>query len=70
MTGRASPITNPSLPLSHGLDAAVWASLREDSARQAMNPARPMGVTAASVPPARMRSACPALMCIAALMNA
>jgi hypothetical protein len=56
--------------LSHGLDAAVGASLREDSARQAMNPARPMGVTAASVPPARMRSACPALMCIAALMNA
>jgi len=33
-------------------------------------PASPMGVTAASVPPASMMSACPARMCIAALMNA
>jgi len=54
-----SPMTNPSLSLSQGLDAFVGSSLRLDRARQAMNPPTPEGMTAASAPPASMRSASP-----------
>lgn len=43
--------------------------MREESARHAMKPPMPDLVHAASVPPARMRSAWPARMCVAALMN-
>ena len=41
-------MTNPSRPLSHGLDAAVGSSLRFDSALTALNPPIPDGSTAAS----------------------
>mmetsp|Transcript_9581 Transcript_9581/g.31725 ORF Transcript_9581/g.31725 Transcript_9581/m.31725 type:complete len:264 (+) Transcript_9581:245-1036(+) len=68
-TPAPSPITNPSRPLSHGRLAPCGSSFRLLSALHAMNPAKPIGVTDASVPPARMTSAWPFLMCCAALMN-
>ena len=52
-TPAPSPMTKPSRPLSHGRDAPVGSSLREESARHAMKPPRPERVHAASVPPAR-----------------
>src|SRR5712671_923212 len=52
-----SPITNPSRSLSHGRLARVGSSLRVDSARIAANPPTPIGVMAASEPPAIITSA-------------
>lgn len=64
-----SPMTKPSLSLSQGLDAFVGSSLRLERARQAINPPTPEGMTAASAPPASMRSASPLCMCSAALQH-
>src|SRR6188768_3032704 len=54
-----SPITNPSRSLSKGRDARDGSSLRVDSARIAAKPPTPIGVIAASEPPAIMTSASP-----------
>src|SRR5208282_1496419 len=52
-----SPITKPSRSLSQGRLARAGSSLRVESARMAANPPTPMGVMAASAPPAIMTSA-------------
>ena len=54
-----SPMMKPSRSLSHGRDAVVGSSLRVERARIAANPPTPMGVIAASEPPAIMTSASP-----------
>ena len=50
-------MTNPSRSLSHGRQARSGSSLRVDNARMAANPPTPIGVMAASVPPAIITSA-------------
>src|SRR4051794_41933637 len=50
-------MTNPSRPESQGRLAFSGASLRVESARIAANPPTPIGVIAASVPPAIITSA-------------
>lgn len=62
-----SPMTKPSRFLSHGLEALSGLSFLLERALQAMKPPMPEGMTAASAPPASMRSASPRLMCSAAL---
>src|SRR6266853_2070924 len=52
-----SPITKPSRSLSQGRLARAGSSLRVESARMAANPPTPMGVMAASEPPAIITSA-------------
>ena len=52
-----SPITKPSRSRSQGRLAFSGSSLRVESARMAANPPTPMGVMAASVPPAIITSA-------------
>src|SRR5450759_4771440 len=52
-----SPITKPSRSLSQGRLARAGSSLRVESARMAANPPTPMGVMAASAPPAIITSA-------------
>src|SRR5271169_1975909 len=52
----------PSRSLSNGRLARAGSSLRVDRARNAPNPPIPIGVMAASDPPATMRSAAPRLM--------
>ena len=54
-----SPMTKPSRPASQGRLAFSGSSLRVESARIAANPPTPMGVMAASDPPAIMTSASP-----------
>ena len=56
-----SPITKPSRSRSKGREARTGSSLRVDSARMAAKPPTPSGVMAASLPPAIMASASPAL---------
>lgn len=51
-----SPITKPSLSLSHGLLAVAGSSLRLLNALHAMKPPMPEGITAASAEPARKRT--------------
>src|SRR4051794_6048859 len=62
MTPEPSPMTNPSRSLSKGRLARVGSSLRVDSARIAANPPTPIGVIAASEPPAIITSASLRLM--------
>ena len=57
-----SPMTKPSRSLSQGRLARAGSSLRVESARMAANPPTPMGVMAASAPPAIMTSASPRWM--------
>ncbi len=57
-----SPMTNPSRSLSNGRLARAGSSLRVESARIAANPPTPIGVIAASDPPAIITSASPRLM--------
>src|SRR5271154_4512419 len=57
-----SPMTKPSRSLSHGRLARAGSSLRVESARMAANPPTPMGVMAASEPPAIITSASPCWM--------
>ena len=57
-----SPTTKPSRSLSQGRLAWVGSSLRVERARMAAKPPTPMGVMAASVPPAIMASASPRWM--------
>src|SRR6476660_5451195 len=57
-----SPITKPSRSLSHGRLARCGSSLRVESARMAAKPPTPIGVIAASEPPAIMTSASLRLM--------
>src|SRR6267143_3306270 len=57
-----SPITKPSRLRSKGRLAFSGASLRMESARMAANPPTPMGVMAASEPPAIITSASPCWM--------
>ncbi len=57
-----SPMTKPSRSLSNGRDAPCGSSLRVDSARMALKPPTPSGVTVASVPPQIMASASPRSM--------
>src|ERR1019366_936295 len=57
-----SPTMKPSRSLSKGRLARSGASLRVESARIAPNPPMPIGVMAASDPPAIMTSAAPRLM--------
>ena len=52
-------MTNPSRSRSQGRLAFSGSSLRVDSARMAANPPTPIGVMAASVPPAIITSASP-----------
>src|SRR5260370_15562082 len=52
-----SPITKPAGSLSQGRLARAGSSLRVESARMAANPPMPMGVMAASEPPAIITSA-------------
>src|SRR5712691_8174317 len=52
-----SPMTKPSRSLSQGRLAWAGSSLRVESARIAANPPTPIGVMAASVPPAIITSA-------------
>ena len=52
-----SPTTNPSRSASKGRLARSGSSLRVESARMAANPPMPIGVTAASEPPAIITSA-------------
>ena len=52
-----SPMTKPSRSLSNGRLALFGSSLRVESARIAANPPTPIGVIAASDPPAIMTSA-------------
>ena len=54
-----SPITNPSLSLSHGLDAVFGSSFLELNAFAEQKPATVRGVIAASAPPATITSASP-----------
>ena len=55
-------MTNPSRSLSQGRLARAGSSLRVERARMAANPPTPMGVMAASAPPAIMTSASPCWM--------
>src|SRR5580765_5254559 len=57
-----SPMTKPSRSLSNGRLAFCGASLRVDRARIAPNPPTPIGVIAASDPPAIITSAALRLM--------
>src|SRR5260221_8453259 len=57
-----SPMTKPSRSLSNGRLACDGSSLRGDRARIAAKPPRPIGVIAASEPPAIMMSASPRRM--------
>src|SRR5579864_1634867 len=61
-TPAPSPTTKPSRSRSKGRLARVGSSLRVDSARIAAKPPTPMGVMAASEPPAIMTSASPRRM--------
>src|SRR4029450_2910806 len=61
-TPEPSPMMNPSRSRSNGRLAFDGASLRVDSARIAPNPPTPIGVIAASDPPAIMTSAALRLM--------
>ena len=54
-----SPMTKPSRAVSQGRLAFSGSSLRVESARMAANPPTPIGVMAASAPPAIMTSASP-----------
>ena len=53
-----SPITNPLLSLSKGIEHLFGLSL-VDNAVRAVNPAIPIGVTLPSVPPATITSTSP-----------
>ena len=55
-------MTKPSLSRSNGRDARSGSSLRFVIARQAQNPAIPIGLIGASAPPASMATASPRLM--------
>ena len=57
ITPEPSPMTNPSRSLSNGRLARSGSSLRVESARIAANPPTPIGVMAASDPPAIITSA-------------
>src|SRR3954469_25179044 len=57
MTPEPSPITNPSRSRSKGRLARAGSSLRVERARMAANPPTPIGVMAASEPPAIITSA-------------
>ncbi len=59
-------MTNPSRSASNGRLAAAGSSFRVESAFMFPNPPSPMAVTLASVPPATIVSARPALMTRAA----
>ena len=61
-TPAPSPMTKPSRSLSNGRLARSGSSLRVDSARIAPNPPTPIGVIAASEPPAIIASASPRRM--------
>ena len=65
-TPAPSPITKPSLCLSHGLEAVLGSSFLCESALQATKPPNPIGIMAASVPPAIIISASPRRMWLAA----
>jgi hypothetical protein len=62
-----SPMTKPSRLLSQGREALSGLSFLLERALQAMKPPIPDGMTAASAPPASIRSASPLRMCSAAL---
>ncbi len=57
-----SPMTKPARVASKGRIASVGSTSSATSPRMAQKPARMSGVIAASVPPARMTSACPRLI--------
>src|ERR1039458_2533715 len=57
-----SPLTKPSRSLAQGRLARAGSSLRVERARMAANPPTPMGVMAASEPPAIITSASPCWM--------
>src|SRR6185503_17719813 len=61
-TPAPSPTMKPSRSLSNGRLARSGSSLRVESARSAPNPPMPIGVMAASDPPAIITSAAPRLM--------
>ncbi len=62
MTPAPSPMMKPSRSLSNGRLARCGSSLRVDSARIAAKPPTPIGVIAASDPPAIITSASSRLM--------
>jgi len=62
ITPDPSPITKPSRSLSNGRLARSGASLRVERARMAAKPPTPIGVIAASEPPAIIASASPRRM--------